>query len=176
MSEDTINRSLNELIDAAKDACRFLDYFAHGKTFFEGGGMPVASLERLQAAISVVQDEENCVPATPEMAKRVDIVNAALKRIGDVSSEISVVDDEVILEAAFSHYRRRNKQFPKHEIADLLKTLKVQGYLATREPVAVSLEKVRLAICAFEGKDPNIWSYKGMAKAALDAAGVKYVD
>ncbi len=51
------NDSLIELIESAKDACRFLDYFANNRTSFEGGGMPKIALHRLERAVLTIMNE-----------------------------------------------------------------------------------------------------------------------
>lgn len=41
-----------ELLKALIEARRFLDYFAHGRTHFVGGGTPIRALAQVDAAIA----------------------------------------------------------------------------------------------------------------------------
>jgi hypothetical protein len=45
-------RAAPEMLEALKEAERFLDYFANGRTSFVGGGTPRSAWEQVRAAIA----------------------------------------------------------------------------------------------------------------------------
>lgn len=58
-----------EMLPALKEAERFLDYFANGRTMFVGGGMPLDALKMVRAAIAKAEGVEAGPPSeasTPE--------------------------------------------------------------------------------------------------------------
>lgn len=59
------NETILALLAALKEAERFLDYFANGRTMFVGGGMPLDALAQVRAAIAKAEGS-NPRPASAE--------------------------------------------------------------------------------------------------------------
>lgn len=182
-----------ELLEAATDACRFLDYFVNGRTFFEGGGMPQASLKRLQAAIAAMGGVEansgNSASHSSAIGPNGDNVASPAQ------SEISVVDDEEIVTKIFNAITKSPPGYFMLVSERMALTKEILNFirddLRKTKPVPVSLEKCAKAIhderrrqglvsYTFEEVVENIGLEETQcfrqAKVVLDAAGVKYVE
>lgn len=60
------------LVEAAKDAVRFLDYYVNDRTSFIGGGMPKDSLVKLQEALTAFEQPETLLGSAWDEFKKIN--------------------------------------------------------------------------------------------------------